>query len=109
MVIVPAPVLIVPVATGVCPPDNDNNNISMLAEVGLAGVVQALQPGLGLLQMAKRFTGMLKVTGAFGGSTTTPGLAFAITSDLRQPVVFTVHPDPLLPAHAALGSGSGAA
>ena len=81
----------------------------MLAEVGLAGVVQELQPGLGLLQMANSFTGMLKVTGAFGGSTTTPGLAFAITIDLRQPVVVTVHTDPLLPAHAELGGGAGAA
>jgi len=81
----------------------------MLAEVGLAGLAQELQPGLGLLQIANRFTGMLKVTGAFGGSTTTPGLAFAITNDLRHPVVVTVHTDPLLPAHAELGGGSGVA
>ncbi len=43
---------------------------------------------------------MLNVTAVLGGNNTTLGLDFAITIDLRQVVLVTVHTEPLLPAHA---------
>src|ERR1700730_15375372 len=102
---VPPAVLIVPVAV-VGPPQSGDTTRSILAEVGLAGVVQELHPLAGLFAMTKRLTGMLNVTAVLGGSRTTRGLDFAMTIDLRQFVVVTTHTELLLPAQAKPRGGS---
>ena|SRR5207302_1884737 len=103
----PALVLTVAVAV-VGPPANGDTTMSILAEVGLAGLGHGPHPGAGLLAIMKRLIGMLNVTAVAGGNSTTPGLDFAMTIDLRQVVVVTVQTDPLLPEQARVGCGSGA-
>jgi hypothetical protein len=100
-------VTMLPVAV-VGPPESGDIAMSILADVGLAGVLQAAQPARELFAITKRFTGMLNVTAVFGGKRTVLGLAFAMTIDLRQLFVVTTQTDPLLPAQAKLDCGAGA-
>ena len=79
---------------------------SILAEVALAGVLQGLHKGAGLLAIKKRLIGMLNVTAVFGGNSTTPGLDFAITIDLRQGVNVTTHTGSRPQAELRGGSGA---
>src|ERR1700693_2727246 len=101
------PLLVVTVAVVVVgPPPSGDTTRSILAEVGLAGVLQGLHKGAGLLAMIKRLIGMLNVQAVFGGNSTTPGLDFAITIDLRQGVKLTTHTGSR--PQAKLRGGSGA-
>jgi hypothetical protein len=101
-----APAVLMAAVVVVCPPWSGETTRSTLAEVGLTGAGQGLQPGAGLFAITKRLTGMLNVTWVFGGNKTVPGLDFAMTMDLRHVVVVTVQIEPLLPEQAKL-SGSG--